>query len=123
MFIRTPMKRWLRPPRLQLRLPHNVSRHFAIRFHEREHVEEERLSDYDPARYCPIEPGSTLEGPDTNESYTTMVKLGFGGTSTTWLCKERKYVCESRIDYNPIQSDRISTGAMPTKSSKWAQSP
>jgi hypothetical protein len=35
------------------------------------HVDEETLSDYDPTRYCPIEPGSTLD-----QSYTAMVKLG-----------------------------------------------
>jgi hypothetical protein len=90
MFIRTSMKRCFRPPILRSRLPLNVSRHFASDFHDRERVEEERISDYDPARYCPIELGSTLEEPDTKELYTTLVKLGFGGTSTTWLCKERK---------------------------------
>jgi serine/threonine-protein kinase SRPK3 len=50
-------------------------------------VDEETLSDYDPARCCPIEPGSILD-----QSYTTMVKLGYGRTSTTWLCKDSKYV-------------------------------
>jgi len=86
------MTRLLRPPKPPSRLARNLSRHFASDFHDRERVEEERISDYDPARYCPIELGSTLEEPDTKELYTTLVKLGFGGTSTTWLCKEHKYV-------------------------------
>jgi hypothetical protein len=87
MLIRTPMRRLFRPHKPPFRLARNLSRHFASDFHDRERVEEERISDYDPARYCPIELGSTLEEPDTKELYTTLVKLGFGGTSTTWICK------------------------------------
>jgi hypothetical protein len=94
MFIRYSMKRWFRPPRLRPRLSSNLSRRFTSKFHERERVEEERISDYDPARYCPIELGSTLD-----DTYTTMVKLGFGGTSTTWLCRGRKYAV---IEHLPI---------------------
>jgi hypothetical protein len=90
MLFSASMERLFRPPKLPSRLPHNVSRRFVSNFHDRERVEEERISDYDPARYCPIELGSTIEEPDTKELYTTLVKLGFGGTSTTWLCKERK---------------------------------
>jgi hypothetical protein len=90
MFFSASMKRVFRPLKLPSCLPHNVSRRFVSNFHDRERVEEERISDYDPARYCPIELGSTIEEPDTKELYTTLVKLGFGGTSTTWLCKERK---------------------------------
>ena len=90
MLFSASMKRLFRPPKLTSHLPHNVLRRFVSNFHDRERVEEERISDYDPARYCPIELGSTIEEPDTKELYTTLVKLGFGGTSTTWLCKERK---------------------------------
>ncbi|KAK5113555.1 hypothetical protein LTR62_003424 [Meristemomyces frigidus] len=51
------------------------------------HVDEESLSGYNPQRYCPIKPGSTLA-----QSYTALVKLGYGRASTTWLCKDIKYV-------------------------------
>jgi hypothetical protein len=50
-------------------------------------IDEETLSDYEPARYCPIAPGSILD-----QSYTALVKLGYGRTSTTWLCKDSEYV-------------------------------
>ncbi|RMY82262.1 hypothetical protein D0862_12072 [Hortaea werneckii] len=48
-------------------------------------IDEESLSSYNPINYCSIEPGSILD-----ESYTAMVKLGYGRTSTTWLCKDGK---------------------------------
>ena len=88
------MKGLLRPTKLSVRLPSTPWRHFAFRFNDRGHVEEEELDDYDPAKYCPIHIGTTIE--DTwegklEDSYTTMAKLEFGNTSTTWLCKEHKH--------------------------------
>lgn len=85
MFARISMTRLFRPPKLSTRLRPHLPRHFTPKFHGRERVEEEDIYDYDPARYCPIELGSMID-----DSYTTLVKLGYGGTSTTWLCKERK---------------------------------
>ena len=45
-------------------------------------VDEESLSDYGPARHCPLQPSSVLGG-----SYTAVVKLEYGRTSTTWLAQ------------------------------------
>lgn len=52
-------------------------------------IDEETLSDHDPSQYHQIKPGCTLLG---DSSYTAMVKLGYGRTSTTWLCKDHRYV-------------------------------
>lgn len=75
-------------------------------------IDEETLSDYDSSRYSPIEPGSTLD-----QSYTVMVKLGNGRTSTTWLCKDHKYVRSKCLKF--VYSPRYSPSTeAPTKSSK-----
>jgi hypothetical protein len=62
-------------------------RSISSRLRNMGYVDEETLSDYNPVTYCPVEPGSTLD-----QSYTAMVKLGYGRTSTTWLCKDHQYV-------------------------------
>jgi hypothetical protein len=73
---------------LRVQVPSAFSRH-SISSKPRNivYVDEETLSDYDPVRYYPIKPGSTL-----GHSYIAVVKLGYGRTSTTWLCKDYKYV-------------------------------
>lgn len=116
MFIRPSMMRWFRPPKLTTRPPSSYSRRYASKFLDHEYAEEERIPDYDPARYCPIELGNMLD-----DTYTIMVKLGFGGTSTTWLCKERKYARALNV-VDLDTSLQSSTEAMSTKSSRSAQS-
>jgi hypothetical protein len=56
-------------------------------FYSTAKIDEESISDYDPARYYPVQLNETLCG-----SYKTRVKLGFGRTSTTWLCTDDQYV-------------------------------
>lgn len=77
-------------------------------------IDEESLSGYIPETYCPIEPGGKL-GP----SYTALVKLGYGRTSTTWLCKDHMCVSSPLLKFTQANSP---TTAAPTKSSKSAQS-
>jgi serine/threonine-protein kinase SRPK3 len=79
------------------------SRRFvSSKLRKTEYVDEETLSDYNSARYCPIEPGSTI-----GQSYTALVKLGYGRTSTTWLCKDPKYVSsETSNETSTLTSNR-----------------
>jgi hypothetical protein len=75
-------------PHLYVPLSSTTPRRFiSSKCKERELVDEKTLSDYDPRRHCPIERGNTL-----GKAYTTLVKLGYGRTSTTWLCKDGRDV-------------------------------
>ncbi len=47
-------------------------------------VEEETIRCYNPSQYYPV----TI-GQDFHERYVTAVKLGCGGYSTVWLCKDK----------------------------------
>lgn len=77
-----------RLPNLYASVTPTVLRRFTTpSLRNRDSVDEETLSDYDPARYFRIVPGSTI-----GRSYTAKVKLGYGRTSTTWLCKDHEYV-------------------------------
>jgi serine/threonine-protein kinase SRPK3 len=52
-----------------------------------EKIDEESLSDYDPRSYYPVQSNEIVCG-----SFKTKVKLGYGRTSTTWLCTDDQYV-------------------------------
>ena len=53
--------------------------------------DEERLPNYDPKLFYPVDPGSILHG-----RYRIISKLGFGASSTVWLAQTSKR-------YNSIQ--------------------
>lgn len=46
-------------------------------------LEEETLSHYDASSYYPVHIGQTFRN-----RYEVAVKLGFGGSSTVWLCHD-----------------------------------
>lgn len=50
-------------------------------------IEEERLPDYVAERYYPVAIGETFQS-----RYQVVTKLGFGATSTIWLCRDLQYV-------------------------------
>jgi serine/threonine-protein kinase SRPK3 len=52
-----------------------------------ERIDEESLSDYDPKSYYPVQSNDTVGG-----IFRAKVKLGYGRTSTTWLCTDDQYV-------------------------------
>jgi hypothetical protein len=60
-------------------------------------IDEESISDYDSSSYYPVQLNETFGG-----SYTAKVKLGFGRTSTIWLCKDDQYATFNAV--HPIQS-------------------
>lgn len=51
-----------------------------------EPIEEETLPDYDAEHFYPIHIGDNL-----NARYSVLGKLGYGITSTVWLCRDLKY--------------------------------
>lgn len=78
----TALRRLLLPTRALSILPNSP----LSKFYSTAKIDEESISDYDPARYYPVQLNETLGG-----SYKTRVKLGFGRTSTTWLCTDDQY--------------------------------
>lgn len=52
--------------------------------------EEETLPGYKADHYYPVRIGDVFQ-----ERYQVVAKLGFGGGSTVWLCRELKYVTSS----------------------------
>lgn len=52
-----------------------------------EKVEEEILPDYLKERYYPVHIGDVLKS-----QYQVITKLGFGSSSTVWLCRDLRYV-------------------------------
>jgi hypothetical protein len=69
-------------------------------------IDEETLSDYNPSQYHPTKPGGPL-GDGDSYKYTALVKLGYGRTSTTWLCKDHnKYVHTYPYEDQPIPKAR-----------------
>lgn len=91
------MSRWLpyaitnlahRPPPLSSGLRIATLREYSLsRSDAMEKIDEESLSDYDPKSYYPAQSNETLGG-----IFGTKVKLGYGRTSTTWLCTDDQYV-------------------------------
>ena len=60
-------------------------------------VEEETLPTYAPDKYYPIHIGELLDA-----RYQVLVNLGYGVTSTVWLCRDLVYVaipCSLRMVY------------------------
>lgn len=51
-----------------------------------EPIEEESLTCFKSSRYYPAKLGQVIR-----EEYKVQAKLGYGGTSTTWLCSYKKY--------------------------------
>lgn len=52
-----------------------------------EKIEEERIPDYKAERFYPVRLGDVFES-----RYQVVAKLGFGTTSTVWLCRDLRYV-------------------------------
>lgn len=52
-----------------------------------EPIEEEELPNYKPERYYPVLIGQVLQ-----DRYQITGKLGFGGGSTVWACRDLKHV-------------------------------
>lgn len=48
-----------------------------------EKIEEETLPDYLAERYYPVHIGEVF-----NSQYQVLTKLGFGSSSTVWLCRD-----------------------------------
>lgn len=46
-------------------------------------IEEEKLADYVAERYYPVQIGETFQS-----RYQAITKLGFGSSSTIWLCRD-----------------------------------
>ena len=70
-------------------------------------IEEETLSHYQASDYFPVHINQVLF-----DRYKVAVKLGFGGSSTVWLCEDLKFVprtslCglrpESNVDYKTLK--------------------
>jgi len=53
----------------------------------REKIEEEGLPDYKAQRFYPVRMGEIFQS-----RYQVVSKLGFGSTSTVWICRDLKYV-------------------------------
>lgn len=58
-------------------------------------IDEESLSDYDPKSYYPVQLNENVGG-----TFRAKVKLGYGRTSTTWLCTDDKYVLSVVYGWN-----------------------
>lgn len=54
-------------------------------------IEEETLSDYDAEHFYPVHIGDTL-----NARYSVLGKLGYGVTSTVWLCRDLENIYDRR---------------------------
>lgn len=50
-------------------------------------LEEETLLHYTASSFYPVHIGQIF-----HEKYQVKVKLGFGGSSTVWLCQDKKYI-------------------------------
>ncbi|EGD84129.2 hypothetical protein H112_07823 [Trichophyton rubrum D6] len=54
---------------------------------ERQKIEEERYGNYVAERFYPVHIGETFQS-----RYQVITKLGYGATSTVWLCRDLQYV-------------------------------
>lgn len=48
-------------------------------------IDEETVPGYVSTEYCSVNPGDVL-----NDRYKMLVKIGWGGSSTVWLARDRK---------------------------------
>jgi serine/threonine-protein kinase SRPK3 len=62
-------------------------------------VEEESIPNYKAQRYYPVRIGEVFD-----ERYQVIGKLGYGSSSTVWLCRDLKYGDSSFYDF---QADLI----------------
>ena len=77
-----------------------------------ERIEEEKIIGYKAERFYPVHLGEVFKS-----RYQVVAKLGFGGSSTVWLCRDLKYVFVIRIMplmadikfYKPIPNVLLST--------------
>lgn len=113
MFSRYSRKTSARLANFYVPVPPSTSRNFLYStLRSTDCIDEESLSGYKPGRYCPITLGGTL-----GQSYVAMVKLGYGRTSTSWLCKDSKYgAYQSGVRISPLTLPGV-----PTKFSRLAQ--
>ena len=58
-------------------------------------VEEESLSHYNTSQYYPVHLNQTF-----CSRYKIAAKLGFGGSSTVWLCEDLTYAPQAFIEDN-----------------------
>jgi hypothetical protein len=99
------MSRWLpsaitksfhRSPPLSSGLRIATLREYSLsRSDTMEKIDEESLSDYDPKSYYPVQFNENVGG-----IFRAKVKLGYGRTSTTWLCTDDKYVLSVVYGWN-----------------------
>lgn len=64
-----------------------------------EPIEEERLPGYSPERYYAAQIGQVLQ-----DRYQIIGKLGFGGGSTVWACRDLQYVYTHSLEYLEVRS-------------------
>lgn len=69
---------------LRLFKRHNVSHRITTKAHS---IEEGTLKHYSPELYYPVHINELF-----HHRYRTCVKLGYGGYSTVWLCRDETYV-------------------------------
>ncbi|KAH8820111.1 kinase-like domain-containing protein [Xylogone sp. PMI_703] len=58
-------------------------------------IEEETLLHYKPSLFFPVRFGQIF-----NDRYKVEAKLGFGGSSTVWLCRDQKYALSMPLQPN-----------------------
>lgn len=75
------IRSWLR--KLLWRQPRSLSTAVAPKVNRSIPIEEELTPLYHPDRFYPITLGQVL-----NERYQVATKLGYGGDSTVWLCRD-----------------------------------
>lgn len=61
-------------------------------------IEEETIYHYEALRYYPVHIGQTF-----HKRYEVAVKLGFGGSSTVWLCHDKRCMYPKSVAYNMYQ--------------------
>jgi hypothetical protein len=66
-------------------------------------IEEETIPNYKAQRYYPAHIGDVL-----NARYQIVGKLGYGASSTVWLCRDLMYVIVSRIINETYVADSFS---------------
>ena len=62
--------------------------------------EEETLPGYLEERYYPVHIGEVFKS-----RYQVITKLGFGSSSTVWLCRDLQYVCKISNQVSEISTD------------------
>ena len=82
------MIQWVR--RILRPLPSPPRRFLSSCFHSIDRarvVEEESLPGYEPEEFYPVHIGEIFQA-----KYQVLGKIGYGGNSTVWLCRDLQYV-------------------------------